>query len=73
MSPAHEHIDDQPTDGDRERVLEALGPTPVSIDDIIAHTGLKTPHVLLILLELDLAGRLDRHSGGLASLVFVDA
>jgi DNA processing protein len=71
--PPHEPIADQPTDGDRDLVVEALGPTPVSVDDIIAHTGLKTPQVLLILLELDLAGRLERHSGGLASLIFVDA
>jgi DNA processing protein len=63
----------QPSDAARELVVEALGPTPVSIDDIIAHTALKTQEVLLILLELDLAGRLERHSGGLASLIFVDA
>ena len=53
--------------------MEALGPTPVSIDEIIAHTGLKTQEVLLILLELDLAGRLERHSGGSVALLFLDA
>ena len=63
----------QPSDGDREKVVEALGPTPVSVDEIIVHTGLKTQEVLLILLELDLAGRLERHSGGRVALLFLDA
>jgi DNA processing protein len=60
-------------EGERSRVVEALGPTPVSIDEIVAHTGLSVQQVLLILLELDLAGRLERHSGGRVSLLFADA
>jgi DNA processing protein len=71
--PLQESDHAQPSDGDRERVVEALGPTPVSVDEIIAHTGLKTQEVLLILLELDLAGRLERHSGGRVALLFMDA
>jgi DNA processing protein len=71
--PLQESSHVQPTDGDRERVVEALGPTPVSVDEIIAHTRLKTQDVLLILLELDLAGRLERHSGGRAALLFLDS
>jgi DNA processing protein len=70
--PQQETSQAQPSDSDREKVLEALGPTPVSVDEIIAHTGVRTPEVLLILLELDLAGRLERHSGGRASLIFMD-
>lgn len=57
-----------PDDSDRERVLSALGPTPAETDDIIRHTGLTASSVYLILLELDLAGRLYRHAGGLVSL-----
>lgn len=56
----------------RDRILEALGPTPVGIDDIIRHTGQPAAAVHLVLLELDLAGRLERHSGGVVSLVFAD-
>lgn len=59
-----------PGDRDRERVIEALGATPVSVDEIIRHTGLHPAQVFMILLELDLAGRLERHSGGTVSLVF---
>jgi DNA processing protein len=58
----------QPGDGDRARIVEALGPTPVSVDEIIRHTGLHPAQVFMVLLELDLAGRLERHSGGAVSL-----
>ncbi len=55
-------------DSDRSRVLEALGPTPVEIDDLIRHTGLAAPQIHLVLVELDLAGQLCRHGGNLVSL-----
>lgn len=57
-----------PNDDDRSMIVSALGPTPVDIDDIIRHTGLSASSVYLILLELDLAGRLHRHPGGMVSL-----
>lgn len=57
-----------PDDSDRARVISALGPSPVETDDIVRHTGLAPAAVYLILLELDLAGRLYRHAGGLVSL-----
>ncbi len=57
-----------PDENDRMRITDALGPTPVEIDDIIRHTGLSASSVYLVLLELDLAGRLHRHPGGLVSL-----
>jgi DNA processing protein len=57
-----------PNENDRVRITDALGPTPVEIDDIIRHTGLSASAVYLVLLELDLAGRLHRHPGGLVSL-----
>lgn len=58
-----------PGDRDRARVVEALGPVPVGIDEIIRHTELHPAQVSLILLELDLAGRLERHAGGAVSLL----
>ncbi|MBA3449446.1 MAG: DNA-protecting protein DprA [Pseudaminobacter sp.] len=58
-----------PGDDDRARVVEALGPTPTGIDELIRHTGLHPAQMFMILLELDLAGRLERHSGGSVSLV----
>ncbi|WP_136657055.1 DNA-processing protein DprA [Nitratireductor sp. XY-223] len=60
---------DGPTTEDRSRVTEALGPAPVAIDDIVRHTGLPPAGIYVVLLELDLAGRLARHPGGLVSLL----
>ncbi|MGE0668334.1 MAG: DNA-processing protein DprA [Sphingomonadales bacterium] len=55
-------------DAARSSVLEKLGPTPVEVDEVIRQTGLTPEIVLTILLELELAGRLDRHSGSKVSL-----
>ena len=57
-------------DATAQRVIEALGPVPTGVDEIIRHTGLHPAQVFMILLELDLAGRLERHSGGAVSLVY---
>jgi DNA processing protein len=60
--------DAEPAESERARVLEALGPTPVEIDEIIRYTGLSARTVLVVLLELDLAGRIERHPGQRVSL-----
>jgi len=54
---------------ERDRVIEALGPSPVDIDELIRATGLAARKVHIVLLELDLAGRLQRHGRQLVSLV----
>lgn len=61
-----------PDDTERSRIIDALGPTPVEIDDVIRHTELAPGAVYLVLLELDIAGRLHRHPGGLISLAMPD-
>jgi len=53
----------------RVRVEELLGPSPVPVDEIVRLSGADTGSVQLVLLELDLAGRIDRHAGGKVSLV----
>ena len=58
-----------PGEEERARVVEALGPAPTDVDELIRHTGLGTSEVLAVLLELDLAGRLERHAGGKVSLL----
>ena len=62
-----------PQDDERASVIEALGPVPVGVDEIIRHTGLHPAQVFMILLELDLAGRLERHAGGSVSLLALDS
>ncbi|MBK3745479.1 DNA-protecting protein DprA [Paraburkholderia aspalathi] len=56
------------SDNDRDQVVDALGPVPVDMDMIIRHTGLNASELHLILLELDLAGRLIRYPGGKIAL-----
>jgi DNA processing protein len=53
----------------RALLVAALGPAPVAIDDIILHTGLKSSVVSVVLLELDLAGRIEWHGNQLVSLI----
>jgi DNA processing protein len=52
----------------RGRVLQALGPTPVEVDEIVRQCQLSAPIVQAALLELELAGRLSRHPGGRVAL-----
>ena len=49
-------------------VEDLLGPSPVPVDEIIRLSGAPSGAVQMALLELDLAGRLDRHAGGKVSL-----
>lgn len=58
-----------PSEDQRAQILSLLGPAPVDIDDIIAHTGLQPAQVHLAILELDLAKRIERHPGNRVSLV----
>ncbi|HEY4069947.1 MAG TPA: DNA-processing protein DprA [Sphingomicrobium sp.] len=57
---------------DGEDVLAAveglLGPSPVPVDEIIRLSGVPSGAVQMSLLELDLAGRLDRHAGNRVSI-----
>ncbi|HVE01122.1 MAG TPA: DNA-processing protein DprA [Sphingomicrobium sp.] len=49
-------------------IEELLGPSPVPVDEIIRLSGASSGTVQMALLELDLAGRLDRHAGNKVSL-----
>lgn len=55
-------------DADRAALASLLGPTPVPVDELIRQSGLAPALVPTILLELELAGRLERHAGGKVSL-----
>ena len=56
------------TDDALGAVEELLGPSPVPVDEIIRLSGASSGAVQMALLELDLAGRLDRHAGGKVSI-----
>lgn len=58
-----------PPDTIRARIIELLGPVPTHPDDLVALSGASPSDVQVVLLELDLGGRLERHAGGLVSLL----
>ena len=62
-------LDFEPDAGDRARIVDLLGPTPILLDDLIRMAGASPTTVRVVLLELELAGRLERHGGGLVSLI----
>jgi DNA processing protein len=47
----------------RAIVEEKLGPAPIEIDELIRQCGVPAADVLTVLLELELAGRVQRHPG----------
>jgi len=67
--PAGMQDSEEAGDADRQRLVEALGPAPVELDDIVRFTGTTPAIVHLLLLELDLAGRIARHPGSRVSLI----
>jgi DNA processing protein len=59
----------EPGADERARIVALLGPTPVSIDDLVRFSGSTPAIVRTVLLELELAGRLNRQGGGLVALL----
>ncbi|WP_336276918.1 DNA-processing protein DprA [Bartonella sp. CB178] len=55
-------------DEERAAVLSSLSTTPIDLDTLSVHSGVSLQNLYLLLVELDLAGKLIRHSGGYVSL-----
>lgn len=55
------------SDAERRAITALLGPVPVAVDELIRQSGLAPAAVATVLLELELAGRLERHAGGRVS------
>jgi DNA processing protein len=49
-------------------VVEKLSPTPVAVDELVRQCQLTPAAIASLLLELELAGRIERHPGNLVSL-----
>jgi DNA processing protein len=58
-----------PDPDERSRIVALLGPTAVSIDDLVRLSGTSPAVVRTVLLELELAGRLDRRGAAMVSLL----
>ena len=59
----------EPAPDERARIVSLLGPSPVQIDDLVRLSNSSPAAVRMVLLELEIAGRLERHGGSLVSLV----
>jgi len=59
----------EPAPDERTRIVVLLSPTAVSIDDLIRLSQSSPRIVRMVLLELEIAGRLERHGGGMVSLL----
>ena len=72
-APAHGYAGPPPEDAsDRERAAIAglMGPVAVAVDELIRQSGIAPAIVQTVLLELELAGRIERHAGGRVSLTW---
>ncbi len=56
------------TEGERAAVTSLLGHTPVAVDELVRQSALSPSVVAVVLLELELAGRLTRHAAGRVSI-----
>jgi len=52
----------------RARIAGLLGSAPIGLDDIVRWSNSTPAVVRTVLLELELAGRIERHGGGAVSL-----
>ena len=57
-----------PSENVRAAVAEALGASPVAVDEVIRHCDLPASQVATVLIELELAGRIDRFAGNKVAL-----
>ncbi|MBL8708121.1 MAG: DNA-protecting protein DprA [Rhodospirillaceae bacterium] len=75
--PPDHPVDNQPIESEmefssdqaRDKILSLLGPSPVEVDELLRQCHCSAPVMGMVLLELDLAGRLERHPGNRVSLL----
>jgi len=69
FSEAVPDMDSSLLDEARRAITAALSPSPTLLDDLLVTSGV-SPHLMMaVLLELELAGRLQRHPGAKVSLI----
>lgn len=61
-------LDEETSDGEAD-LMSLLGPAPIPVDDLVRQSGLSIRNVQMALLELEIAGRLERHGGNAVSLI----
>jgi len=58
----------EPAPDERARIVGLLGPVPIQLDDLVRLSKSSPAVVRTVLLELEIAGRLERHGGSLVSM-----
>jgi len=66
---ALDSVSENSPDSARTQIENLLGPVAVSVDELLRECQLSPAVVLTVLLEMELAGRLERHPGNRVSLV----
>ncbi|MFM8700015.1 MAG: DNA-processing protein DprA [Hyphomicrobiales bacterium] len=59
--------------GTHDTLISLMGPSPIGVDDLIRLSRLSPRVVQMVLLDLELGGRIERHGGRLVSLVLPPA
>jgi DNA processing protein len=58
----------EPASDERARIVQLLGPSPIGLDDLVRMSGTSPAIVRTVLLELEIAGRIERHGNNVVSL-----
>ena len=61
--------DDREVERAREIVVPLLSPSPLPVDELVRQSQLSPALVLTVLLELELAGRIERQPGNQVALL----
>jgi DNA processing protein len=64
-----EIISETTPESGHDRIVELLGATPTGVDELVRECHMSAAAVQSALLELELAGRIERHPGNRISLV----
>lgn len=68
VSADFDHLPDELAEAEPAEIGDLLTTAPVAVDELVRQTGESAAAVQLALLELEIAGRLERHAGGRVSL-----
>ena len=63
-----DHDAGEPGASERTKIANLLSHTAIAVDEIVRQSGAPPSMVQMVLLELELAGRIERHAGGRVSL-----
>ncbi len=67
--PAFDYAPEELAEAEPADIANLLTTAPVAVDELIRQSGAPAAAVQMALLELEIAGRLERHAGGRVSLV----